>query len=108
MRMSKYHEKLIDGQGRCSVPMWMNGLPAGFCDKAAFGFRPESDQFKTAYGEIVRHDGRYSGYIPGLACTGHGGPSLADVSHIHDPCDYCGMPHDEVAVGPCPVRVEDN
>lgn len=48
-----------DGQGLCSVPMWMGGLPAGFCNE-------------TAYGPPVNP--RPERYVPGLACPMHGGP----------------------------------
>lgn len=59
---SKHHKELDkNGEGKCSVPMWMNGVPAGFCDD-------------IAYGELQRFDGKYSGYVPYLACPAHGGP----------------------------------
>lgn len=91
--------------GRCSVPMWCGGAPAGTCDKPAYGERPSSKTWRNAYtGEEHRHDGRYNGYVPGLACEAHGGPARADVAHSGDPCKYCGTPHDEVAPGPCPAR----
>ena len=63
------------GRGKCSVPMWCGGLPAGFCDREAYGERPPSKVYRAAYtGEEFRADGRYAGYVPGLACSGHGGP----------------------------------
>ena len=34
---SKHHHELTNGVGKCSVPMWMGGFPAGFCDKPAYG-----------------------------------------------------------------------
>jgi hypothetical protein len=61
--------------GRCSVPMWMHGCPAGHCDHKAYGVRPPSRTFWSyPQGRMVREDGRYDGYVPGLACPGHGGP----------------------------------
>jgi hypothetical protein len=52
-------------EGKCSVPMWRGGMPAGFCDDPAFGeplpkpkWWPKDDQV----------------YVPFLACPGHGGP----------------------------------
>lgn len=76
--MSKHHRELTNGVGKCSVPMWMGGCPAGFCDKPAFGHRPEpkrGETFRDVYtGETVRMDGKYNGYVPGLACPAHGGP----------------------------------
>jgi len=63
------------GVGRCSVPMWCGGLPAGFCDRDAYGERPPGAMWRDAYtGERHRRDGRYNGYVPGLACPIHGGP----------------------------------
>lgn len=57
--------------------MWSAGGPAGFCDSPAYGERPEGKQWRNAYtGEMMRFDGRYNGYVPGLACPGHGGPSM--------------------------------
>ena len=31
--LSEHHRMLTNGVGKCSVPMWMGGLPAGFCDE---------------------------------------------------------------------------
>lgn len=73
--LSAHHKKLTNGIGKCSVPMWIAGCPAGFCDKDAYGFRPECKEFKDPYtGQPIRFDGKYSGYVPGLACPIHGGP----------------------------------
>ena len=73
-QMANCHKKLNDkGEGKCSVPMWSNGLPAGFCDKPAYGERPNGETFRTP-GGIHRVDGKYGGYVPGLACPAHGGP----------------------------------
>jgi hypothetical protein len=72
---SKHHHELTNGVGKCSVPMWMNGCSADFCDKPAYGKRPDCAQWRNhCSGETVRFDGRYNGYVPGLACAGHGGP----------------------------------
>lgn len=73
--LNKWHKELIDGVGKCSVPMWMGGCPAGFCDEPAYGERPKCASYQTVGGEYYRLDGRYSGYVPGLACVAHGGPS---------------------------------
>ena len=76
MNLSSHHQELDEeGEGRCSVPMWTYpGMPAGFCDQAAFGRRPPCDEYRDAAGEIRRTDGKYNGYVPALACTMHGGP----------------------------------
>ncbi len=59
---SEHHKKLVGGVGKCSVPMWNSGIPAGFCDEPAYGERTK--------------DGlrRYDDYISFLACPKHGGP----------------------------------
>jgi hypothetical protein len=62
-RLSEHHKALKDGIGKCSVPMWQMGIPAGFCDQDAFGY-------PTKEGIL-----RYDGYVPALACPFHGGPS---------------------------------
>lgn len=74
-RLSKHHEELTNCVGKCSVPMWMHGCPAGFCDAPAYGKRPEGKQYRNACtGEMMRFDGKYNGYVSGLACPAHGGP----------------------------------
>lgn len=75
---SKHHHELNElGVGKCSVPMWCGGCPSGFCDEEAYGKPPLSDRFYShAHGRTVRRDGRYDGYVPGLACYGHGGPRV--------------------------------
>lgn len=74
MRLSKHHQELTDGVGKCSVPMWSGGCPAGFCDEQAYGERPPGSEYLDVAGELRRTDGRYAGYIGGLACPKHGGP----------------------------------
>lgn len=62
--------------GKCSVPMWCVGVPAGFCDEPAFGERPPGTSYRRWDGFEYRDDGLYAGYVPGLACPKHGGPKL--------------------------------
>jgi hypothetical protein len=75
---SNQHREVNEmGIGKCSVPMWCGGGPAGFCDKPAYGERPPCREFRDGWtGELRREDGRYNGYVPGLACPAHGGPSV--------------------------------
>ncbi len=72
----KHHLELNElGEGKCSVPMWCEGFPSGFCDEAAFGKPPHSPRIMNyPMGRDQRLDGRYDGYVPGLACPRHGGP----------------------------------
>ncbi len=42
-------------------------MPAGFCDEAAFGAQ-------TTEGALG-----FNGYVPGLACPKHGGPTIVEV-----------------------------
>ena len=77
MQCSEKHKKVNEqGIGLCSVPMWCQGVPAGFCDNEAYGERLKSKSFRDNIGRLRRVDGRYSGYIPFLACPGHGGPKI--------------------------------
>ena len=71
------HQDAIDGVlGSCSVPMWANGCPAGTCDRKAYGVRPPSRMWMNySAGRMMREDLRYDGYVPGLACPAHGGPT---------------------------------
>ena len=72
--MSDHHKTLTNHKGKCSVPMWAGGCPAGFCDKDAFGEPPPGKTHCHPDGHLYRDDGRYAGYVPGLACEHHGGP----------------------------------
>ena len=73
--LSRHHRELdASGVGRCSVPMWAGGLPAGFCDRPAYGERPVSKMWRRSDGSLSRCDGKYDGYVPALACPEHGGP----------------------------------
>ena len=79
MRTSEHHHVLIEGKGKCSVPMWQGGGQC-FCDKDAFGERPLGARIRDAWtGRYFRLDGKYDGYIPGLACPDHGGPSCPGI-----------------------------
>lgn len=101
---SKHHHELTNGVGKCSVPMWMCGCPSGFCDKPAYGRRPECKRtFNYAAGQYQRLDLKYDGYVPGLACEIHGGPKP---THFGDPCVHCGIAHDDAPPGPCKGRAQ--
>lgn len=73
--MANCHMELDEnGEGKCSVPMAMQGMPTGFCDKIAYGRCPPCEVYRDCLGKLRRLDNRYSGYVPGLACFDHGGP----------------------------------
>lgn len=75
---SKHHRELNEmGEGKCSVPMWSGGgCPDGFCDQPAYGEQPPGEIHTRWDGHVYRDDGRYAGYVPGLACPAHGGPRV--------------------------------
>lgn len=77
-RLSEHHQTLNgQGEGKCSVPMWCNGVSADFCDRPAYGERPPGQTYYSyGAGREMRLDGRYAGYVPGLACPLHGGPEF--------------------------------
>jgi len=60
----------IPDQGACRVPMWMGGLPAGFCGEQANG--------RQLPPEVLRQErGWQRGDLPycfGPCCPKHGGP----------------------------------
>ncbi len=106
--MSKHHQELTDGVGKCSVPMWMQGCPAGFCDRPAYGTPEPCQQSRDAWtGEMKRLDGRYNGYVPALACPAHGGPA----GHTCPRCDEPNPNHydlDGCRDPDCPEQGENN
>jgi hypothetical protein len=76
----EHNKILINGGGKCSVPLFQNGCPAGFCDKPAYGFPIPCKEYRNAYtGRMERVDGRYNGYVPYLACPTHGGPEKNEI-----------------------------
>lgn len=71
--------------GRCQVPMWMMGTPAGFCGKEAFG--PQLPR------EILRERGwRDEPYCFGPCCPAHGGPKQGDPIVFQDGLTEQGRP----------------
>ena len=62
--------KKTDGVGKCSVPVWQYGYPAGFCDKPAYGEQTES--YLSRF--FVWDKYRRPAFASGLACPDHGGP----------------------------------
>jgi hypothetical protein len=103
MRARRNHDHLDEnGIGCCSVPMWQMGMEC-FCDEPAYGVRPPNTEgsWTNAYtGEVMRHDGRYNGYVPGLACYAHGGPRARV---FKDGVMYCAVYKDFVNVQESPA-----
>jgi hypothetical protein len=83
---SQFHKELKNGVGKCSVPMWMQGVPAGFCGEPAYGKPLPAKWYQRRDGTRFRGDGGYEGYVPYLACVGHGGPKKEQALNL---CDYC-------------------
>ena len=77
--LSECHKKLTNGVGKCSVPMWGGGMPAGFCDDEAYSRQTEEDrQWRDGTNRYI--------YVPALACPAHGGHKKKKALNL---CDYC-------------------
>lgn len=78
--LTKHHTELINGVGKCSVPMWWaNGLPAGFCDNDAYSEQTEKDkEWRKLSNNFL--------FVPALACEHHGGMKKEEALHL---CQYC-------------------
>lgn len=84
--LNKEHQQLNEyGEGRCSVPMWCNGSPAGFCDEPSYSNHKGGSYFEVR-GDRRYTNGAYSGYVPALACPAHGGKTKEEVLNL---CAYC-------------------
>lgn len=98
MRLSEHHKTLKDGKGKCSVPMWQSGFEC-FCDAPAFGtYIPGPTRRDAWTGQVFRLDGKYHGYVPGLACEAHGGPACPGIEiepGVYSGCNRSG--------GDCPT-----
>lgn len=77
--LSKHHRELTNGVGKCSVPVWLGGCPAGFCDEPAYGEYIDGERYPRA--AHIRHemqgkrmDNKFDGLVMGLACPAHCGP----------------------------------
>lgn len=67
--MIESNHKAWDG-GKCRVPMWMAGFPAGFCDVPANG--PQLPMEVLFWSRAWRAEDRP--YCFGPCCPNHGGP----------------------------------
>jgi hypothetical protein len=76
----KYHP--LDG-GKCRVPMWIMGCPAGFCDDVAYGEQlPREILYRDRHYD--NRDGCRPPYCHGPCCPGHGGPREGEVRFFQD------------------------
>lgn len=75
--------------GKCRVPMWMGGTPAGFCDAEAFG-----PQYPRAY--LAASNPRFlldsPAYCHGPCCPQHGGPKADEPIIFQDGLTDEGRP----------------
>jgi hypothetical protein len=81
--MSEHHKRTTNGVGRCSVPMWMGGLPAGFCDCEAFG--RQTPEYLAQFKYMTWPNAPRPAYASGLACPIHGGPAQFTRCDATDP-----------------------
>jgi len=96
--LADHHKVLKNGKGKCSVPMWSGGCPSGFCDRDAFGKYIRGPEYAEGPSRGQRIDGKYSGYVPSLACQIHGGPECPGVEiekNVFSGCDQ--------SAGDCPT-----
>ena len=73
--------------GRCRVPMWMTGAPAGFCGEPAFG-----PQLPKAVLQRTRGYFYEPPYSAGHCCPAHGGPEDGAPILFQDGTDHKGRP----------------
>ncbi|CFQ95883.1 hypothetical protein [Yersinia frederiksenii] len=74
-QISKHHRELnAEGVGKCSVPMWSGGGPAGFCDEPAYGNPLPREYVTNSFVQRRYLTPGYDGYVPAMACPCHGGP----------------------------------
>ena len=87
--MDKQHRPAAWEGGKCRVPMWMGGMPAGHCDEPAFG-----PQYPRAY--LARTNPRYlldsPTYCVGPCCPAHGGPAEGEPIIFQDGWTEKGRP----------------
>lgn len=65
---------------------WGVGIPAGFCDRPAFG-----QQYRGAFLPVRFSPPNRPPYAPGLCCDHHGGPGTSDLRFIRDGDMWCAF-----------------
>lgn len=89
--LSEHHKKLNErGEGKCSVPMWCDGLPAGFCNDTAYSNHKGGKYYNhPRTGDRIFVNGAYGGYVPALACPAHGGQTKEEAVNLCLNCVKC-------------------
>lgn len=75
--------------GKCCVPMWMGGGPAGFCAEEAFG--PQYPRQYLAH-QNPRYLSDHPAYCFGPCCPVHGGPKADEPIIFQDGLTSEGRP----------------
>lgn len=71
--LNEHHRPKAGIEGKCSVPTWAGGLPAGFCDRPAWG---EQRTPRNRFDDLpMAH---------GYCCEAHGGPGPNDIRFMRD------------------------
>lgn len=100
--MRSNRDKMICGAtGKCSVPMWWAGMPAGFCDNPAYGEQYEGSLLPYLY---QGPRGKSTPYATGYCCSAHLGPGEADIRFIREN----GVFSDWCAFGPDFINLQES
>lgn len=73
-------------ESKCRAPMWMGGMPAGYCSEKAYGHQLPQQYLEQTRGR------RDSAYCFGHACPMHGGPKETEVRIFQDGYTSSGRP----------------
>jgi hypothetical protein len=73
-------------ESTCNLPMWMGGMPAGYCGNVAYGHQLPERYLRDVYGQYE------APYCNGHACPAHGGPKKGDPIIFQDGTTDEGRP----------------
>lgn len=82
--MNEKHKPVCGQAGACSVPMYIAGSPAGFCDEKSYGEQYTGAHLPWRY-QLPNHPPLALGYC----CEGHGGPSEEKIRFVRDGSKWC-------------------
>lgn len=97
--------------GKCGVPMWMMGTPAGYCDRPAFGPQLPREVLRDGRGWIT---GNSPFCPPGPCCPMHGGPNEGEPIVFQDGLNeqgrpmYCAVMPDFIDLQSSPAGFDSN